>query len=101
MFAPKIAKPQTKTTNPTNYLASNRSTLGHRLGNGSVAQAFLPERESTPEHNMTEEAPGGVSWSFNRTPLFPPDQASRSQLSSPLPGLIQPKLVIWHVNDPL
>src|SRR6476469_982069 len=101
MFAPKIAKTQAKATVPTNYLTPNRSTLGHRVGHGPVEQAFLPVQVSTPENSMTREAPRSISWNFNKIPLFPPDRASRSQLSPLLPGFIQPKLVVGQVNDPL
>ena len=70
MLASKITKPQARTANPTNCLTSNCSTLGHRLGHGSVEQAFLPEQVSTLKNSMTREAPRGVSWNFNKSLCF-------------------------------
>ncbi|MGH6846598.1 MAG: DUF4157 domain-containing protein [Methylocella sp.] len=56
---------------------------------------------------MTDrDATGGIAWDFSKIPIYPPDRATRPQASSPppalpLPGIIQPKLVIGEVNDPL
>ena len=54
----------------------------------------------------TREVPRGASWDFSKIPVFAPDRANRPQvrssLSAPrLPGIIQPKLVVGEVNDPL
>jgi hypothetical protein len=98
MFA-KVAKTQTKAgevsaSGPTPL----RSTLeGHRLGYDPV------EQEAAPENTTARAAP---SWDFGKTPLFPPDRAYRPQPSSrlaatPLPGIIQAKLPVGQVNDPL
>src|SRR5271166_3188006 len=57
--------------------------------------------------NMTaREAPRGASWDFSKIPVFSPDRTNRRQASSsppqlPLPGIIQPKLVVGRVDDPL
>jgi hypothetical protein len=59
------------------------------------------EKERAPEDISAQEVPRGVAWSFSKIPLFPLDRASRSQTSHPLPGIIQPKLAIGEVNDPL
>jgi hypothetical protein len=137
MFAPKVAKPQTKAAeSPTSKLAPQRSTLAARpLGGGAAEQARmlqgtignqatlrylthrlsnLPakgpaewrEQQAAPENMTAREAPRGVSWDFSKIPIFPPDRASRlearSSLSAPrLPGIIQPKLPIGDVSDPL
>jgi hypothetical protein len=109
MFAPKVAKPQTKAAeNPKSALAPHRSTLvGHRLGHDPVEQAlflqrtignqatlrFLARRDSARpggrnsgeeqeivgENMSADTAPRGVSWDFTKIPLFPPEQASRAQ----------------------
>jgi hypothetical protein len=60
----------------------------------------------TPESIMAREAPRGASWDFSKVPLFPPDRATPPQVRSwfsapPLPGVIQPKLAIGRVDDPL
>ncbi|HME25226.1 MAG TPA: DUF4157 domain-containing protein, partial [Acetobacteraceae bacterium] len=52
------------------------------------------------------EAPRGASWDFSKIPVFSPDRTNRRQASSsppqlPLPGIIQPKLVVGRVDDPL
>jgi GH24 family phage-related lysozyme (muramidase) len=112
MFAPKIAKPQTKATGDSNSQARARSTLtAHR--HSPVEQALLLQRtignqatlrllaqrtaslaadessgdhkqELPPENTLAREAPRGVSWDFSKIPLYPPDRASRAQPSSPL-----------------
>jgi Domain of unknown function (DUF4157) len=94
MFAPKVAKSQTKAAqSPTSKLSPQRSTLGgHRLGHDPEdTETGLDERKATP----------GVSWDFSQIPLFPPERASRSQGSSPQPAIIQPKLAVGQANDPL
>ena len=47
-----------------------------------------------------------TAWDFSKIPVFSPDRASRPQSSSalsslPLPGILQRKLVVGEVNDPL
>jgi hypothetical protein len=129
MFAPKVAKPQTKAAaDSTNKLAPGRSVFATRPFGGEQAhllqrsignQATLrllgqrtskprgdelggdQEKVRAPEKISARETPRGVAWSFSKIPLFPPDRASRSQTSHPLPGIIQPKLAIGQVDDPL
>jgi hypothetical protein len=111
MFAPKVAKPQTKTTaGSTNKLAHRHPTLIARpFGGGSVEQAsmhqatignqatlrFLTQRlsysaaKAPGEHHPMEvakvngDAPnrGG---DFSKIPVLAPDRRSRTQPSSPL-----------------
>jgi Domain of unknown function (DUF4157) len=134
MFAPKIAKPQTKTAADLNSLTRPRSTLTAQR-HSPVEQALLLQRTignqatmrllSQRVRNLTEneprrrneqerdlasvtarEATPGVSWDFSRIPLFPPDRRNQPQAPSAFPrsslqNIIQPKLTIGQVNDPL
>jgi hypothetical protein len=91
MFAPKVAKQTKAAAPPINRLAPQRSTL-RSIGN-----------EHSDEHEQDAMTPGktprGVSWDFSKIPIFRPE---RSSLSTPcLAGIIQPKLVVGDVNDPL
>jgi hypothetical protein len=134
MFAPKVAKPQTKAAaSSTNKLAPHRSTLAVRPpGNGTVEQArFLQstignqatlrllvqpsfsltkgevdrhhEQEGTPAKMVARGATPGVSWDFSKIPIFSPDrhQAGSPLTAQSLPGILQPRLLIGEVNDPL
>jgi Domain of unknown function (DUF4157) len=97
MYAPKVIKPQTKTAaDSSNKLALQRSLFAARPFGG----------RAVPENMTAREAPRGVSWDFSKIPIFPPARADRleaqSSLSTPhLPGIVQPKLVVGEVNDPL
>ena len=137
MFAPKVAKAQTKsTTSSTNGLPPKRSAfVGYQSVRGPVEQMVLRQRaignlaalrlpadrpasltwtepdgnhdqEIALENATAREVPGGASWDFSKIPLFPPDQIDRSQprfsLSAPpRMGVIQTKLSVGEVNDPL
>jgi len=133
MFAPKVAKPQTKAAeSSTTKLSPGHSALvGHRLGEAPVEDVLLlqrtignqatlrllargdssltgsePRRHDFQEGNPGNHTAGGISWNFSEIPLFPPEQASRTQPSfspivRPIHGGIQAKLVIGEVNDPL
>jgi Domain of unknown function (DUF4157) len=137
MFAPKVAKPQTKAAaSPTSKLTPQRSTLVARpFGGGSVEEVhmlqrsignqamlrllaqrgFSPipgknnaghEQEGTPENTTDRGAAPGVRWDFSKIPLHPPYRANRLPTASPLaepplPSVIQPKLAIGRVDDPL
>jgi Domain of unknown function (DUF4157) len=120
VFAPKIAKPQTKATDGLiSRLMPHRSTLaGHRLGRDPAEQALFFQRtigNQTTLRLLTQQgfAPTGEPvggdrphMNFSKIPLFPPDRASRPQVSSPLatapvPGAIQAKLVVGPADDPL
>jgi hypothetical protein len=128
VFAPKIAKPQTKAAEgPTSRLAPQPSTLGHDpveqvlfLGNRAALRGLARrdsarpgngrncgmEQQSVGENTPIETAPRGVSWDFSKTPVFPPERASRTPPSfsaavTPIHGAIQAKLVVGQFNDPL
>ena len=128
MFASKVAKPQSKTAeSQTSSLSPHGSTLaGHLLGHDPVEPALFlqrtvgnqamlrllaqraswPEQELAPEDRAAPVAPRGLSWDFSKIPIFPPDRTSRSQTAlhravAPLPGVIQAKLEIGAVDDPL
>lgn len=132
MFAPKVAKPQTKAAkNPVRKPAPLPSMLVGRLFGDAVEHAPMVQRtignqatlrdltqrlskspaEAPDEYSPAEAASAapdacGVSWDFSRIPVFPPDRAigskAGSSFSAPrLAGIIQPKLVIGEVNDPL
>jgi len=113
MFAPKVAKPQTKApANSTNSLARKRPTpmagpFGYLMQQLSNPPAKAPSEHRPPEAaRVTGEAPS-AAWDFNKIPFgYSPDRATqaqaRSSLSAPrLPGTIQPKLVVGQANDPL
>ena len=56
--------------------------------------------------NRTPRGTPGVSWDFSKIPVFPPDQSTRCRSLSPLitpslPAVIQTKLAIGQVDDPL
>jgi hypothetical protein len=108
MFAPKIAKVQTKAAeNPTSKLAPQRSTLVTRpFGSGVVDQQHMHEQEDDPASLTARATKPALSWDFSKIPLFPPDLANRPQTPPPvaklpLPGIIQPKFAIGGVDDPL
>jgi hypothetical protein len=132
VFAPKVAKPQTKTAESSpGRLAPHRLTLlGHSrnsveqalslqrtIGNQATLRLLARPDSAQPENGRnsekkevvggntpTEAALRGISWDFSKIPLFPPERASRAQplsVHSAQPGLMQPKLAIGPVNDPL
>jgi hypothetical protein len=107
MFAPKVAKRQTKAAEvPTRRPAPRRSTLvGQQCGHEPVEQP-LSLQYSIGNQATPREAPRGPSWNFGKIPVFPPDRANRPQPSwplatTPLPGIIQRKLAVGPVDDPL
>ena len=117
MFAPKVPKAQTKAIEKSSSKMPQQSTiLGHRLGHHPVEQALFLQRTignqatlrllaqqtsrqqgSATENTMTGETSRGASWDFSKIPLFPP----KRQGSSPQPSIIQRKLVVGQINDPL
>jgi Domain of unknown function (DUF4157) len=128
VFAPKIAKPQLKTTeSPTSRLALDQSTLaGYGYRRSPIEQALflqrtignqatlrlLAQRDSRPDQEIGLENMAisrerrGLSWDFSKIPVFPPERASQVQpsLSSPtagFTGVIQAKLQVGAVDDPL
>src|SRR5208283_1349321 len=114
MFAPPVAKAQTKVTgSSTSKLAPHRSTLAARpFGGGAVEQAHMLQRSignqavqrlslratsltgnNPHSHNEEKAAPAnltargatlGVAWDFSKIPAFPPDRRSRPQAQSRL-----------------
>jgi hypothetical protein len=137
MFAPKVAKAQTKAIeSPTGKQAPQRSPLAARpFGGGAVEQVPMLKRgidnqatlrllaqrasrsagneprghhepEAAPENMRVREAPRGVAFDFSKIPIFPPDRATPPQALSPLNltpllGVMQPKLAVGQINDPL
>ena len=138
MFAPPVAKPQTKpAASPTAKLASQRPTSATRpSGSRAVDQPHAPRRsvgnQSAPRFlsqlglrptgneigihdeqqadassSLTRQmARPGWSFDFSKLPLTPPDPAHLARPASslaalPSPGILQPKLAIGRVNDPL
>ena len=62
------------------------------------------EQKVTTETMTAEEQPPRTSWDFSKVPLFPDKRADRAQplsLRSAQLGVMQPKLAIGDVNDPL
>src|SRR5215472_1009895 len=92
MFASKATKP------PTETAASLMSKLALRHGDH--------EREVNLEGMNAREVPRGLSRDFSKIPLFPADRVNRPQTSFPpaaLPSssIIQRKLAVGEINDPL
>ncbi len=96
MFAPKVAKAQTKTAASSTNSAHDRSTLvGHlsgrsplvlqrTIGNQAVLR-LIAQRGSRQTGEKADDCARGTS------PLSAP----------PMPNIMQPKLVVGEVNDPL
>jgi Domain of unknown function (DUF4157) len=64
------------------------------------------EQEVAPENTIARAAPRDASRDFSKIPVFAPDRANRPQARlspnlPPLPSVIQPKLAMGDVNDPL
>jgi hypothetical protein len=113
MFAPKVAKAQTKGAESPGKLVSQRSTFAAQpFGSSGVEQAHMlqrmignqaplrilaqrasnltgneccgnQEREVNPESTTVRPAPGSVSWDFSKISIFPPDSTNQSQARSP------------------
>ena len=80
MFAPSIASAQTKT-------AASRTNKP------------APQRTTQPSPSLaTRRAISGVPWDFSTIPTYPAEHANRRQ--APF-SLVQPKLTIGSVDDPL
>jgi hypothetical protein len=117
VFAPKVAKPHPKpaeisTRKPVHHRSTfaigNQATLryfSHRLSNLPAKEpAERHEQEAVTENMTAREPPRGAAWDFSKIPVFPPERAARPHplsVRSAQPGLIQPKLAIGPVNDPL
>ena len=87
----------------------NQATLRLLARQPSSSGESIPvidqEQKVSTETMMAQELlPRGPSWDFSKIPLFPPERADRVQplsVRSAQPGLMQPKLAIGDVNDPL
>lgn len=94
MFAPPVAKPKSQGN------TRQRSTDVARRGPG-----FLERRDSQQEEVglSAQDARQRASWDFGKIPLFPPGSGKRFQTVPPFPSrsLIQAKLKVGAVNDPL
>lgn len=96
----------------------------HERSIGNQAALWLPARRATdftgnepeghngqdadPARSTARRAGAGVSWDFNRIPIFPPDQASEPEapvspgaLLQHVPITLQAKLLVGAVDDPL
>ena len=98
MFAPKVAKPQTKAAEvPTSRLATGHSTIvGHRLDYDPFEQVLLLQRSIGNQATLLLLAQRA---SRAEQEVAPENMTARE--APPLPGIIQPKLVVGEVNDPL
>ena len=109
MFAPKIAKPQTKASaSPTSSPAGRSSTLpAQRTWNETWCEPGGEyEHEAVVEETTARETSRGPSWDFSKITISTPGHASRPQPTrppppAPLPGRTQAKLVVGSVDDPL
>ena len=84
MFAPKIAKPQTKPA---------QRTLD--------AQAVRPSLRNPGGQEPATAGPANLSWHFGKIPVDPPERPRPVQAAPSQPGVIQRKLVVGAVDDPL
>jgi Domain of unknown function (DUF4157) len=106
MFAPKVAKPQTAATVYSAHRPAPQSStlLARRASNLTWDNPGDCRRNASLGDTPARDASRGPSWDFAGIPLFPPDQASRDQslsVRSAQPQVIQPKLEIGPVDDPL
>jgi hypothetical protein len=102
MFAPRVAKPNAKQS------IDNQAGLRRLRREGPLENKHgTPGQDISPESLNAEGGSGGLTWDFSKIPLFPPKRMSGefqspSQLPAPrLPGLIQRKLKVGTIDDPL
>ena len=102
MFAPRVAKPQTKAADsPTSYLASQRAAAVRRPF-GVRAKEAGGDHEQEAEPTLDRDAARGLGWSLSRISILPPDAPPPVPPPSGLPArVLQPKLAIGSVDDPL
>jgi hypothetical protein len=129
MFAPRVKAPTAKSDPQTGPAPAPKAprhmswpprfgtaeqmlTLQRTIGNQAVLRLLSQRAESltgsrSDEHHRQEANPAPVAgpktapimlWDLLNIPVFLPDRTSRPQTSPPL---IQPKLVVGQVNDPL
>ena len=112
MFAPPVAKAQTKTApSSANKLPARRWALGappERAGTlaGKDPRGGYEQEAGAPENMRDGEAPSGVAWNFAKIPIYPVERANQPharprQSAPPLSATVRPKLAIGQVNDPL
>src|SRR5215204_2579566 len=89
MFAPPIKAPKAKTASPAPPAHRSKPLQPPAA---CQPQAADPKREASPEGVRS------ASWDLSKIPLFAPNRPSRSE---PPPPLLQRKLAIGRVNDPL
>ncbi len=96
MFAPRVATTQTRGD------AGSTSRFGQRTSRQASNEHDSDHEREIVRENLIDPAPERhLAWDFGKIPLFAPDQASRSQASYPSPGIVQRKLTVGAVNDPL
>jgi hypothetical protein len=64
------------------------------------------EQEAESASLTTQAAKSDPSWDLSKIPIFPTDKATRvparpALSAPPLPGIVQPKLAVGRVDDPL
>ncbi len=104
MFAPKVAGPHTKAAERTNgKLAPRRARAVARPFGGLGREAGGDhEQEAVAGGAPDTETPRGRRWSLSGISILRPDATPPVALQSRPPwGLLQPKLAIGSVDDPL
>lgn len=99
--------------NPVEQARFLQRTIGNQTTFRLFAKRTFSLTENRPsgdhEHKAdpaTEWATRGVSWDFSKIPLFPPDRPAQAQArpllrALPMPAVLQPKLTIGDIHDPL
>jgi hypothetical protein len=102
--------------NPVDQMLSLQRTLGNQAMLRLLAQRTSNltknrpdsgrEQEADPANLTSREAPRGPLWDFSKLPVFPPDRSTRVQVrpslsAPPMHGVLQPKLTVGDINDPL
>jgi hypothetical protein len=106
MFAPKVTKPQTKTSAVEQALFQ-RSTIGDQAVQrlNSRRTESEPKRQDEKQADQMSAALGitsDLSWDFSKIPIYPPNRPNGRQTGLPLAtSVIQTKLEVGSVNDPL
>ena len=81
-------------------MAAQRATK--LVGNEPVGHN---DQTADPPGPASREATPGISWDFSAIPIFPPDRGPTEpavpRRAPPLPGVLQTKLAVGHVTDPL
>jgi hypothetical protein len=110
MFAPLVKAPSARTASQRTPLwpgagLSNQAAFrslrfeaqqAERLAENTFANHQM--QEADPERIASRQSVQGASWDFTKVSVFAPDLPSRSE---PPPPLLQQKVAIGPVNDPL